>query len=43
MEEMHSIISDLIYRDLVRGYVSWEHNVLVLSKKNPFPTPHNNR
>lgn len=40
-EEMHSIISDLIYRDMVRGYVSWEHNVLVLSKKNPFPTPQN--
>lgn len=37
MEEAEALLASLIYQGVVRGYVSREHRVLVLSKKNPFP------
>lgn len=32
-------VARLVARGLVRGYVSYEHKMLVLSKKDPFPIP----
>lgn len=37
VDEAECILSNLILRNLVRGYISHEKRVLVLSKKDPFP------
>lgn len=37
MEEVHCILSNLIYEGKIKGYLSIAHQKLVLSKANPFP------
>lgn len=37
IEEVHCLLSNLIYEDKVKGYLSIGHQKLVLSKTNPFP------
>ena len=36
--EVQCVISNLISQGKMKGYISYEHNFLVLSKANPFPT-----
>ena len=36
-DEVECILANLIYKGLVRGYISHEKATLVLSKKEPFP------
>ncbi|KAH8262238.1 hypothetical protein KR038_008780 [Drosophila bunnanda] len=37
MNEVHCILVNLIHDGKIRGYISHEHNKLVVSKQNPFP------
>lgn len=37
MEEVHCMLSNLIYEGKIKGYLSIAHQKLVLSKANPFP------
>lgn len=37
MEEVHCMLSNLIYEGKIKGYLSIGHQKLVLSKTNPFP------
>mmetsp|Transcript_12891 Transcript_12891/g.16830 ORF Transcript_12891/g.16830 Transcript_12891/m.16830 type:complete len:420 (+) Transcript_12891:39-1298(+) len=37
MEEIECILANLIYKGYIKGYISHNLKVLVLSKKNPFP------
>ncbi|XP_050084527.1 PCI domain-containing protein 2 homolog [Anopheles aquasalis] len=37
IEETHCIVANLIYDGRIKGYISFQHNKLVLSKQNPFP------
>lgn len=37
MEEVHCMLSNLIYEGKIKGYLSIAHQKLVLSKTNPFP------
>jgi len=37
MPELECVLSNLIYKGWVKGYVSSTKKVLVLSKQNPFP------
>lgn len=38
MEETHCIVANLIFEGRIRGYISYQHNKLVVSKaSNPFP------
>jgi len=37
IEEVHCLLSNLIYEGKVKGYLSIAHQKLVLSKTNPFP------
>jgi hypothetical protein len=37
LDEVECIISNLIYRGYVRGYLSHAKRILVLSKRDPFP------
>jgi hypothetical protein len=37
LEEVHCILSNLIYEGKIKGYLSIAHQKLVLSKTNPFP------
>ena len=37
LDEIECILSNLIYRGFVRGYLSHTKRVLVLSKRDPFP------
>ena len=37
MDEVECIVANMIYRGLVKGYVSHTSGVVVLSKKEPFP------
>lgn len=37
MEEVHCMLSNLIYEGRIKGYLSIGHQKLVLSKVNPFP------
>lgn len=37
MEEVHCIVANLIYDNRIRGYISLQHQKLVVSKQNPFP------
>jgi hypothetical protein len=38
LDEVECILANLIYRGYVRGYLSHAKRVLVLSKRDPFPT-----
>jgi len=40
MEETHCIVANLIYENKIKGYISHQHNKLVVSKQNPFPPLH---
>lgn len=35
--EAQCIIANLIAKNLIRGYISYQHKKLVVSKQNPFP------
>ncbi|KAK9902673.1 hypothetical protein WJX75_002119 [Coccomyxa subellipsoidea] len=37
MDEVECIVANLIYRKFVKGYISHQHRVAVLSKADPFP------
>lgn len=37
LEEVHCMLSNLIYEGKIKGYISIAHQKLVLSKTNPFP------
>lgn len=37
MEETHCIVANLIFDGRIKGYISQQHNKLVVSKQNPFP------
>lgn len=37
LEEVHVIISNLIFENKIKGYISLQHQKLVVSKQNPFP------
>ncbi|XP_055713992.1 PCI domain-containing protein 2 homolog [Phlebotomus papatasi] len=38
MDETQCIVANLIYEGKIKGYISYQHNKLVVSKQNPFPT-----
>ncbi|KAL9190997.1 hypothetical protein ACHAXT_000703 [Thalassiosira profunda] len=38
LDEVECILANLIFKQYIRGYLSHEKRVLVLSKKEPFPT-----
>ena len=38
LDEVECILANLIFRGYVRGYLSHTKRVLVLSKRDPFPT-----
>jgi hypothetical protein len=38
LDEVECILANLIYRGYIRGYLSHAKRVLVLSKREPFPT-----
>lgn len=37
IEETHCIVANLIYESKIKGYISHQHNKLVVSKQLPFP------
>lgn len=37
-DKAQSLLVNLIYRGTLRGYLSYAHKKVVLSKKDPFPT-----
>ena len=37
-DETACILANLIYQGRIKGYISHQHNKLVVSKQNPFPT-----
>ena len=38
MDETHCIVANLINDGKIKGYISQQHNKLVVSKQNPFPS-----
>ena len=38
LAEVECVVANLIYRGYVKGYISHQKAVLVVSKKDPFPT-----
>jgi nuclear mRNA export protein PCID2/THP1 len=38
MDETQCIVANLIYEGRIKGYISHQHNKLVVSKQNPFPS-----
>uniref|UniRef100_A0A182LYW4 PCI domain-containing protein 2 homolog n=1 Tax=Anopheles culicifacies TaxID=139723 RepID=A0A182LYW4_9DIPT len=38
MDETHCIVANLIYEGRIKGYISYQHNKLVISKQNAFPS-----
>jgi len=36
-DEVHCIIANLIYENYIKGYISLQHQKLIISKQNPFP------
>jgi hypothetical protein len=38
LDEVECILANLIFKQYIRGYLSHAKRVLVLSKKEPFPT-----
>ncbi|XP_053950784.1 PCI domain-containing protein 2 homolog [Anastrepha ludens] len=37
IDETHCIVANLIFEGKIKGYISYSHNKLVVSKQNPFP------
>ncbi len=37
LDETHCIVANLIFEGKIKGYLSHQHNKLVVSKQNPFP------
>jgi len=37
LDETHCIVSNLIANGQIRGYISYQHQMLVLAKQNAFP------
>ncbi|KFB38710.1 AGAP008498-PA-like protein [Anopheles sinensis] len=37
IDETHCIVANLIYEGRIKGYISYQHNKLVISKQNAFP------
>ena len=37
IDEVHCIIANLIYEGYIKGYISLQHQKLIISKQNPFP------
>lgn len=37
IDETQCIVANLIYEGKIKGYISHQHNKLVVSKQNPFP------
>jgi hypothetical protein len=37
LEEVHCILANLIFENKIKGYISLQHQILVISKANPFP------
>jgi len=37
IDEVHCIIANLIYEGYIKGYISLQHQKLIISKANPFP------
>lgn len=37
VEEVHCILANLIFENKIKGYISIQHQKLVVSKQNPFP------
>jgi len=37
MDETHCIVSNLIFDGQLRGYISYQHQVVVMAKTNAFP------
>jgi len=38
LEEVHCILANLIYENKIKGYISLQHQKLVIAKKDPFPS-----
>lgn len=38
IDETHCIVANLIFEGRIKGYISYQHNKLVVSKQNPFPS-----
>ncbi|XP_004207156.2 PCI domain-containing protein 2 isoform X1 [Hydra vulgaris] len=36
-DEVHCIIANLVYEGYIKGYISFQHQKLIISKQNPFP------
>jgi len=36
-DEVQCIIANLIFEDKIKGYISFQHQKLVISKQNAFP------
>jgi len=37
VDEVHCIIANLVYEGYIKGYISLQHQKLIISKQNPFP------
>ena len=37
-DEVHCILANLIYEGHIKGYISLQHQKLIISKQNPFPS-----
>lgn len=37
MDETECLLANLIYEGKIKGYISYQHKKLVISKQNPFP------
>ena len=37
LDEVHCILANLIFENKIKGYISLQHQKLVVSKQNPFP------
>ena len=38
LDEIECILANLIFRGIIRGYIAHTKRILVLSKRDPFPT-----
>lgn len=38
MDETECLLANLIYEGKIKGYISYQHKKLVISKQNPFPS-----
>ena len=37
-DEVHCILANLIYEGHIKGYISLQHQKLIISKQKPFPS-----